>query len=78
MSKAVVGLVVAASPMESGGERVEEIINKTTGKLENCGLNVAKGKKVIWNLADAIEVAEQLAKDEIDLLVLSLTIPIES
>lgn len=70
MSEAKVGLVVAASPMESGGERVDEIINKATGKLENCGLNVVKGKKIIWNLADAIEVAEQLTKEGIDLLII--------
>jgi hypothetical protein len=70
MSEAKVGLVVAASPVESGGERAEGIINKAMGKLENCGLNVAKGKKIIWNLADAIEVAEQLAKEGIDLLVI--------
>ncbi len=70
MLKAKVGLVAAASPFEIGGERAEEIISKAKEKLESLGLKVEKGKKVIWNSADAIEVTEQLAQEGIDLLVI--------
>ena len=70
MSKAKVGVVAVASHAESGGERAEEMLEKAKGKLENRGLKVATGKKVVWDSADAIQVAEQLAQEELDLLVI--------
>jgi L-fucose isomerase-like protein len=70
VSKAKVGLVAVASHAESGGERAEEILEKARERLENSGLEVKTGKKTIWDSADAIQVAEQLAQEGIDLLVI--------
>lgn len=70
MLDAKAGLVVGASSLELGNERAEELINKAKEQLENCGIKIAKGRKVIWDSADAIEVAEQLAQEAIDLLII--------
>lgn len=70
MSNAKVGLVAVASHAESGGERAEGILKKAKEKLENCGLEIETGKKVIWDSADAIQVAEQLAQQGLDLLAI--------
>ena len=64
------GLVAVASHAESGGERAEGILEKARERLESSGLEVKTGKKVIWDSADAIQVAEQLAQEGIDLLVI--------
>ncbi len=69
MSKAKVGLVGLASHAESGGERAEGILRKAKQQLENCGLEVKTGERIIWDPADAIEVAEQLSQERLDLLV---------
>lgn len=71
MLKAKVGLVGLASHAESGGERAEEILREAKEQLENYdGLEVEAGRKIIWDPADAIKVAEQLSQERLDLLVI--------
>ncbi len=70
MLKAKVGLVGLASHAESGGERAEEILKEAKEQLENYGLEVEAGRKIIWDPADAIQVAEQLSQERLDLLVI--------
>jgi len=70
MLKAKVGLVGLASHAESGGERAEEILRKAKEGLENYGLEVEAGERIIWDPADAIKVAEQLSQERLDLLVI--------
>lgn len=70
MSKAKVGLVGLASHAESGGERAEGILRKAKEGLENYGLEVETGERIIWEPADAIKVAEQLSQERLDLLVI--------
>lgn len=70
MLKAKVGLVGLASHAESGGERAEEILRKAKEELENCGLEVKTGERIIWDAGDAIEISEQLSQERLDLLVI--------
>jgi len=70
MLKAKVGLVGLASHAEGGGERAEEILREAKEELENCGLEVETGKRIIWDPADAIQVAEQLSQERLELLVI--------
>jgi len=70
MLKAKVGLVGLANHAESGGERAEGILRKAKEQLENYGLEVEAGERIIWDPADAIQVAEQLSQEKLDLLVI--------
>ena len=70
MSVVKVGLVVVASHDEGGGERAEELFTEAKDNLEKLELKIETGEKIIWDSADAIKVAEQLAQKDLDLLVI--------
>lgn len=70
MSKAEVGLIAVGSHIESGGERADEILREAKDKLESHGLEVETGERIIWDSADAINVAEKLSLKKLDLLVI--------
>lgn len=70
MLRGRIGLVGLASRFESGGERAESILTALKTELEKNGTDVSSAGKVIWDMADAVEVAGKMALASIDALVL--------
>ncbi|MDI6870992.1 MAG: hypothetical protein QME79_06480 [Bacillota bacterium] len=70
MAKARVGLVAVASHFESGGERAEALFNGAGAALKQSGLEVKAAGKVVWEAAEALEAAGQLAEADPDVLVI--------
>lgn len=70
MNKAKIGLVGVASPVESGGERADDLLNSAKKALEKKELDVTMAKKVVWDAADAIDVCKQFEKESIESLII--------
>jgi len=70
MAEASVGLIGMASHAESGGQRAESLVEQAKDALESKGLLVHVAGKIVWDAADALQVADELAEAEPDLLVL--------
>ncbi len=70
MGKPRIALVPVANHFESGGERWEDIFSSACKAFEQQGLQVLGAKKMVWDAADALEVIDQLAPENPDLLVL--------
>ena len=68
MSKPVIGLVGLCSPVESGGQRYDELMAAASKALEAAGVEVVVGKKSVWGPEDAIQVIDQFKEAKIDAL----------
>lgn len=64
------GVVAVASPVESGGQRAEELIDSIAASIGMHGVEVVKAEKVVWNIADAIAVCKQMKAEGVDSLVM--------
>ncbi|MGI6093888.1 MAG: hypothetical protein ACOYBL_00495 [Lachnospiraceae bacterium] len=65
MNKAKMGLVGLCSPVESGGQRYDELISSAAEAMEKAGIDVVVAKKSVWNAADALQVCDQFKKEGI-------------
>lgn len=70
MNKPKVGLAAVTCRYESGGQRAEELTAGIKKVLEAQGLDVICGSKTAWDSADAIDICEQLKKEDLDALVI--------
>lgn len=68
MSKAKIGLIVVASPIESGGERAEVLVQSAVSML-SAQAEVVVGCKEVWSHADAAVVVSQMKKECLDCCV---------
>ena len=59
MSKPKMGLVGLCSPVESGGQRYEELISSSAEAMKKAGIDVVIGERSVWGPADAIRVCDQ-------------------
>ena len=60
MNKARMGLVGLCSPVESGGQRYDELISSSARAMEEAGIDVVVAERSVWNAADAIKVCDQM------------------
>jgi L-fucose isomerase-like protein len=70
VSKPKVAVVAVASRFESGGERAVDILEEAKKKLAAGGLEVRASPKIVWDAADAIQAAGELAAGGPDLLAI--------
>lgn len=70
MKKAKVGLVGVTCQFESGGQRADELLRAAKAAIEAKSVEVALAPKVVWDSADAVDVADALKKEQIDALVI--------
>ena len=66
MSKAKMGLVGLCSPVESGGQRYDELINNGAAAMKDAGIDVVVAERSVWNSADAIKVCDQFKEAGIE------------
>ena len=70
MDKANIGLVCVASHAESGGERFEAIQNAALSAFDKKKLQVVTASKLVWDVADALSVVDELKAAQPKLLVI--------
>lgn len=59
MNKPKMGLVGLCSPVESGGQRYDELITNASKAMEAAGVDVVVANRSVWNSADALNVCDQ-------------------
>lgn len=70
MKTAKIGLVGLCSPIESGGERHDELIASATAALGRAGLEVVTAFRSVWNAGDALHVCDQMKEADIDAIAI--------
>ncbi|MGN0732959.1 MAG: hypothetical protein ACI4LC_02155 [Emergencia sp.] len=70
MSKLRAGLIAAASPVESGGQRADELVKGITEALEAKGVKIVNASKVVWNTKDAIDVCNEMKAEDVDSVII--------
>jgi ABC-type sugar transport system substrate-binding protein len=70
MQKPRIAIVPVANHFESGGERWKDIFSSACKAFEQKGFQVVGAKKMVWDAADALEVIDQMAPENPDLLIL--------
>lgn len=66
MRKPRIGLVGVTCHYESGGQRAENLLNDAIKALEIQNVEVIPANKVVWDLADAVDVCNQFKKEDLD------------
>ena len=69
MKNIKIGLVAVASPIESGGERGDDLLLRAQNAISQTGMEVVAFPKLIWNAAEAIEACEKLKEKKVNSLV---------
>lgn len=59
MEKAKMGLVGLCSPVESGGQRYDELIGSAAKAMTEAGIDVIVAEKSVWGPTDALNVCDQ-------------------
>ncbi len=70
MAPPKVALIVVASPVESGGERGEDLLRQATRNLRDGGLEVIGPTDIVWGKVDATGAIDALRAQDPDLLVI--------
>ena len=70
MKTAKIGLVGLCSPIESGGERHDELIASAAEALGRAGLEVVTAFRSVWNAGDALHVCDQMKEADIDAIAI--------
>jgi L-fucose isomerase-like protein len=70
MKNPIVGLVVVASHVESGGERGEWMIAEARRSLAGAGLEIVGPGEVVWDIPAAAQAARQVRNMHADLLLI--------
>lgn len=74
-----VGLAAVASPVESGGERGDDLLKRAKRELEAAGVNVVVYPELIWDAAAALDACRVFKSEEINsLVVMDITWVIDS
>lgn len=66
MNKAKMGLVGLCSPVESGGQRYDELINSAAKAMTDAGIDVVVANRSVWNSTDALNVCDQFKAEGIE------------
>jgi L-fucose isomerase-like protein len=59
MIKPKIGIVGVCSPVESGGQRYDELIASAEKAMTAVGMDVVVAERSVWNASDAIKVCDQ-------------------
>lgn len=79
MKKMKIGLVAVASPVESGGERGDDLLARAQKAITAAGMEVVVYQDLIWDAAAAIEACKRLKEENINsLVVMDITWVIDS
>ena len=60
------GLVGLCSPVESGGQRYDELINSAAKAMTDAGIDVVVANRSVWNSTDALNVCDQFKAEGIE------------
>lgn len=66
MKKAKMGLVGLCSPVESGGQRYDELIGSAAKAMTDAGVEVVVANRSVWNPTDALNVCDQFKEAGIE------------
>ncbi|WP_455630869.1 hypothetical protein [Megamonas sp.] len=66
MRKPRIGIVGVTCQYESGGQRAETLLHDAIKSLEEQNIEVIPADKVVWDLADAVDVCKQFQKEDLD------------
>ncbi len=66
MKKAKMGLVGLCSPVESGGQRYDELIGSAAKAMSAAGIEVVVANRSVWNPTDALNVCDQFQEAGIE------------
>lgn len=79
MKKIKIGLVAVASPVESGGERGDDLLARAKKAITDAGMEVVAYPELIWDAPAAIEACKMLKEEKINsLVVMDITWVIDS
>ncbi len=79
MKNIKIGLVAVASPVESGGERGDDLLARAEKAIKAAGMDVAVYPELIWDAAAAIDACNKLKAEKINsLVVMDITWVIDS
>lgn len=70
MNKPKIGIVGVCSPVESGGQRYDELIGAAEKALSAAGLDVVVAERSVWGPTDAILVCDQFKAAGIESLAI--------
>lgn len=70
MKNIKIGLAAVASPVESGGERGEDLLARAKTAMQAAGMDVVVYPELIWDPAAAIEACEVFKKESVNSLVI--------
>ena len=65
-----IGLVAVASPVESGGERGDDLLARAEKAIKAAGMDVVVYPDLIWDAAAAIDACNKLKAEKINSLVI--------
>ena len=65
-----IGLVAVASPVESGGERGDDLLARAEKAIKAAGMDVVVYPDLIWDAASAIDACNKLKAEKINSLVI--------
>ena len=70
MKKAKIGIVGLCSPIESGGERHDALMEQARCEISKTGVEVVLANHCVWDAKDALKVCDQFKEADIDAIAL--------
>ena len=70
MKKIKIGLAAVASPVESGGERGDDLLARARKAMTAAGMEVVVYPELIWDAAAALEACDTFKKENVNSLVI--------